>query len=1065
MTITSVRVYGQVDLPNTAPAEGAVAKFTPNAQAVNAADRIVLRKEIPVAVAADGSLPDDFVLYATDDPGVQPDGLGYVMVIEYPGAKLEPLVFNLPHTADSFDISNATPPSPTSPTFAYANQAAIDAALAEMEAENQAAIDAATAANQAAIDELSTTVNGEISSLDSAAVHKAGTETVTGDKDFTGALTHGGADVVDTAGTGLTKSGTTISRAPSATGYADLAALPAASSGNAGQLERTADGGIYESDGSAWQVVRDPDGTYPTLGISPPDGLTNNLDHYVVETGAVSYSSAGIPGLTRGPFRNIPLVDPVTGEQTYDPFTLFSYVRDADGARYLAVPGLIVLPGGAGVTSFEDMLVVGDSDEIQTQIYGWDVQTLPVVAFGNASRAYRFTMENDGTLRQKPSLRTPTGSRPQSYGNTIAAFATPFGVGTEVVQQGASMGVVGSLYVRSSSPSVLKAKINPTISPAPLSLARKLASSISAGAGVIPLDGSATGFPTPPFLLLLRKNYQSATFEVIRVNAVSGNNLGTLAQPCDRGVDGTTAQAWTGPRTVNDGVVQAGNKVVTSATANWTSDDVGQQITIPGAGVSAGLHKTSIFSVDSPTQIHLLTAPATTINPDANGNAQATATINMFTTSVVEWVILTNTDTSTAYASPNSVYLSGATGTYGTPPFNMRLLDPDNPTNFEVITVSSVQSARQVANAGSMSLTVDADHPTRHTLYCPGANFTGADIGATVRVPEAGPVGAFGATDLITTIASVTDSTHAELTAATNATVNFETITIGSNNLATITARGVSGTQRAWLDGTQVQPDPQPGLQISGSSTQGVIDSFGNHPISIRQNGIENASIAVGGVWRITSLQAGELGIGTAPTSGRAVQISATPTATAGASVYGVRSEVVRTLAANSGQGVRNFYSKPSLNNTTAAALTIDTVNHFEVSAPTLSNTGGGGNPTINQHYGLVVPALTSVSAAAGVAIAGQSSPSVALWLSYLSTPSSQFGGIWFGSDKVNLYRAGTGLLKTDTDLQVGGKFGTNGSAAAAKQTVSGSRGGNAALASLLTALATFGLITDSTTA
>jgi hypothetical protein len=33
------------------------------------------------------------------------------------------------------------------------------------------------------------------------------------------------------------------------------------------------------------------------------------------------------------------------------------------------------------------------------------------------------------------------------------------------------------------------------------------------------------------------------------------------------------------------------------------------------------------------------------------------------------------------------------------------------------------------------------------------------------------------------------------------------------------------------------------------------------------------------------------------------------------------------------------------------------------------------------------------------------------------------------------------------------------------QQTVTGSRGGNAALASLLTALATYGLITDSTTA
>jgi hypothetical protein len=45
------------------------------------------------------------------------------------------------------------------------------------------------------------------------------------------------------------------------------------------------------------------------------------------------------------------------------------------------------------------------------------------------------------------------------------------------------------------------------------------------------------------------------------------------------------------------------------------------------------------------------------------------------------------------------------------------------------------------------------------------------------------------------------------------------------------------------------------------------------------------------------------------------------------------------------------------------------------------------------------------------------------------------------------------------------GTIGFNGAAAVAKPTVTGSRGGNAALASLLTALASYGLITDSTTA
>ncbi|WP_199845122.1 hypothetical protein, partial [Streptomyces scabiei] len=47
----------------------------------------------------------------------------------------------------------------------------------------------------------------------------------------------------------------------------------------------------------------------------------------------------------------------------------------------------------------------------------------------------------------------------------------------------------------------------------------------------------------------------------------------------------------------------------------------------------------------------------------------------------------------------------------------------------------------------------------------------------------------------------------------------------------------------------------------------------------------------------------------------------------------------------------------------------------------------------------------------------------------------------------------------------LGTTLGFYGAAAATKPTVSGSRGGNAALASLLTGLATLGLVTDSTTA
>jgi phosphatidylserine decarboxylase len=78
------------------------------------------------------------------------------------------------------------------------------------------------------------------------------------------------------------------------------------------------------------------------------------------------------------------------------------------------------------------------------------------------------------------------------------------------------------------------------------------------------------------------------------------------------------------------------------------------------------------------------------------------------------------------------------------------------------------------------------------------------------------------------------------------------------------------------------------------------------------------------------------------------------------------------------------------------------------------------------------------------------------------------FGGvpaIAFGSaqDTV-IYRGAANQVKTDDDLLVGGNIGFYGTSPAAKPTVTGSRGGNAALASLLTGLAGLGLLTDSST-
>ncbi|MEU5111721.1 hypothetical protein AB0G64_09495 [Streptomyces longwoodensis] len=70
-----------------------------------------------------------------------------------------------------------------------------------------------------------------------------------------------------------------------------------------------------------------------------------------------------------------------------------------------------------------------------------------------------------------------------------------------------------------------------------------------------------------------------------------------------------------------------------------------------------------------------------------------------------------------------------------------------------------------------------------------------------------------------------------------------------------------------------------------------------------------------------------------------------------------------------------------------------------------------------------------------------------------------------------NLYRDAANSLRTDDAFTValafrhlGSTAGFFGAAAAAKPTVTGAKGGNAALASLISALATLGLITDSTT-
>lgn len=117
-------------------------------------------------------------------------------------------------------------------------------------------------------------------------------------------------------------------------------------------------------------------------------------------------------------------------------------------------------------------------------------------------------------------------------------------------------------------------------------------------------------------------------------------------------------------------------------------------------------------------------------------------------------------------------------------------------------------------------------------------------------------------------------------------------------------------------------------------------------------------------------------------------------------------------------------------------------------------NTANGGS-------GVVEQLADTASVALQASVGAEANPRVKLDM----TGKLSFGPGGATAPDTNLYRSAADVLKTDDALSIGGNVGFYNTTPAAKPTVSGSRGGNAALASLLTALAGLGLITDSTTA
>jgi hypothetical protein len=165
------------------------------------------------------------------------------------------------------------------------------------------------------------------------------------------------------------------------------------------------------------------------------------------------------------------------------------------------------------------------------------------------------------------------------------------------------------------------------------------------------------------------------------------------------------------------------------------------------------------------------------------------------------------------------------------------------------------------------------------------------------------------------------------------------------------------------------------------------------------------------------------------------------------------------------GGGVINLGSNNSQINDSGGTLTIQPGNGtFQYGfgiVLTMFDSAGNRSYRIN-HAGLV--AATSVTALVALSPTyNQTSTAGSTDLSINRTETALGSGVHLfanfqvaGVSKYSVDHLGTALLA--------GSIGVNGSSAPAKPTVTGSKSANAALASLLTALASYGLITDSST-
>lgn len=166
-------------------------------------------------------------------------------------------------------------------------------------------------------------------------------------------------------------------------------------------------------------------------------------------------------------------------------------------------------------------------------------------------------------------------------------------------------------------------------------------------------------------------------------------------------------------------------------------------------------------------------------------------------------------------------------------------------------------------------------------------------------------------------------------------------------------------------------------------------------------------------------------------------------------------------------------FTSLSIGGLTVGTADIRTATGATIVAGRTSNTGAGSQPGAYAVYAPNASGTAMIWGQMRVSISNATAGSEASSLIFSTRVAGSF------VDAMTLNGSGNLLVGTSTDgmtasgsLAVaqdfahrGSKLGFYNTAPATKQTITGSRGGNAALASLLTALATTGLITDSSTA